>query len=74
MNKIIITVGSVTYAIKSRKLLSGIGIPSKLIKVDALLSKNGCTHGLEIPKIHFLDAVMVLKMNGIPYSVYEAEG
>ena len=74
MNKIIITVGSVTYAIKSRKLLSGIGIHSKLIKVDALISKNGCTHGLEISKKHFLDAVMILKMNGIPYSVYEGEG
>lgn len=69
MNKITITVGSVTYAIKSRKLLSGNGIPSKLVKIDALLSKNGCTHGLEISKNHFLDAVMILKTNGIPYSV-----
>ncbi len=74
LNKITITNGSVTYAIKSRKLLKSIGIPSKLIKIDASLSKNGCTHGLEISRSDFFDAIKILKSNGIPYSVYDGYG
>ena len=69
MNKTIITTDSVTYAIKARRLLSSIGISSKLIKIDALLSKTGCTHGILIKENDFLSTVKVLRDNNINYSV-----
>jgi hypothetical protein len=72
LNKIILTVGSVTYAIKARKLLAGIGIPSELIKVDASLSDKGCNFGIKIPYVRFYDAIEELKARKIPYSVYNS--
>lgn len=70
MNKTTITVGSVTYAIKVRKLLERAGVKSKLIKVDSSKTKSGCTYGIELQSSFFYDAVNVLKNNGISYSVY----
>lgn len=70
MNKTTITVGSVTYAIKVRKLLERAGVKSKLIKVDSSKTKSGCTYGIELQPSFFYDAVNVLKNNGISYSVY----
>ena len=69
MNKTIVALGSVTYALKARKLLRGRGIQSELIKLDAG-SKEGCTHGLIIDRDSFYMAVLALKENGISYSVY----
>ena len=68
-----ITVGSVTYAIKVKKILSGIGIKSKLIKVDSSKSKKGCEYGVEFPSSFFLDVVSELKKENINYSVYSEE-
>jgi len=72
LKKIILTVGSVTYAIKARKLLGAIGISAELIKVDASLSAAGCNFGIKIPYNRFLDAVNELKEKGISYSVYNS--
>lgn len=69
MNKIIITTESVTYAIKARRLLFSVGIPSKLIKIDASLSERGCTHGVMISERDFLSAAKILRDNGLNYSV-----
>lgn len=70
-NKIILTVGSITYAIKARKLLNRKNIPSKLIKIDEL---KGCAYGIQIEDTQLLSAVSVLKENGIQYSLYERRG
>ena len=70
MNTTTLTVGSVTYAIKVRKLLERAGVKSKLIKVDASKSKSGCTYGIQVQSALFYDVVTVLKNNGISYSVY----
>ena len=68
-----ITVGSVTYAIKANKALSGIGIKSKLIKVDSSKANNGCEYGIEFPSVSFLDVVAELKKQKINYSLYSEE-
>ena len=73
MNTTTITVGSVTYAIKAKKALSGIGIKSKLIKVDSSKTARGCEYGIEFPSSVFLDVVAELKRNKINYSVYKEE-
>ena len=65
-----ITVGSVTYAIKTKKILSGMGIKSKLIKVDSSKSNNGCEYGVEFPSAFFLDVVAELKKQKINYLLY----
>ena len=71
MNNTIVTVGSVTYAIKLRKLLSREGIQSKLIKVEDARGRLGCTHGVELKKTDFLSAVVIMRENDISYSIYE---
>ncbi len=70
MNTTTITVGSATYAIKARRLLLRMNVRSKLVKVDASRSRNGCTHGLEFASQDFYTVVMGLKNAGISYSLY----
>lgn len=73
MKKLTLTVGSVTYAIKLRKLLARDGIKSRLVKVDNTLTKNGCSHGLEISDNDFYRAVMIMKENNIDYSIHKPQ-
>lgn len=70
LNKTIVTVGSVTYAIKARNLLSRGGVRSKLVKVDSQKARHGCTHGVEFSAVDFYRAVVILKDNNISYSLY----
>jgi len=70
LGKTIITVGSATYAIKARKLLLRLNVKSKLVKVDAYKSRNGCTHGIEFAAEDFYTVVMGLKNAGISYYLY----
>ncbi len=70
MNTTTLTVGSVTYAIKVRKLLERSGVKSKLVKVDSSKSKSGCIYGIQVQTAFFYDTVNILKNNGINYSVY----
>lgn len=70
MNKRTVTVGSVTYAHKARRLLQQKGINSRLVKIDPLRSKSGCTHGIEFATEDFYNVVMELKNAGIDYAVY----
>ena len=70
MNKTTITVGSVTYAIKARKLLQRMRIHSKLVKTDASKSSGGCIYGIELKTEDFYNAVMGLRNAGISYQLY----
>ena len=70
LDNTIITLGSVTYAMKARRLLLHEGIRSRLVKVLPENTDNGCTHGLAVASARFFDAVVILKKQGIPYSVY----
>ena len=70
MDNTTITVGSVTYAVKARRLLARGGIKARLIKLSPSESAGGCAHGLVISSARFFDAVVILKENGVPYSLY----
>ena len=74
MKSIIVTVVSVTFALKLQKLFLRAKIRSKLVKVDNTRTENGCTHGLEIQESDFYQAVVIMKSNGINYSVYNQNG
>ena len=70
MNKTIVTVGTVTYAIKLKKLLLRAGIRSELVKVSAVGDDAGCVHGVSISDKDFYSAVVVMKEHGVKYTVY----
>ncbi len=70
MNNTIIIVGSVTYAMKVKKLLERSGIKSTLVKVDGIKSGKGCTHGIKFQSSMFYDVISVLRNREINYSVY----
>ncbi len=72
MNDIIVSVGSVTYAIKLRRLLSRAGIRSKLVKVEGKDIQSGCQHAVSIRYEDFYNAVVIMREKNIPYSVYNA--
>ncbi len=59
-----------TNAIKVRRLLAKNDIKSSLIKINAEKSQSGCTYGIKISGSDFYNAVVVLKNNGITYSLY----
>lgn len=70
MNKITVTVGSVTYAIKLRRLLQKSGINARQVKVDNTKNESGCRHGVEISEADLYPAIIIMKNNDIEYSIY----
>ncbi len=38
--------GSLTYAIKAQKELAKVGVDAKIVKLDASLSRRGCSYGV----------------------------
>ena len=73
MKKVTITLASVTYAIKLRKMLGAINIKSKLVKLDTAKTKGSCEYGVEFEENFLLDAVSLLKKEKLVYSVYSGE-
>ncbi len=71
MKTTVLTVGSVTHAIKAKKLLSREGLRAKLIKTDASKTAHGCAYGIEIPTKDFYTAVSILRSAGVYYQLYE---
>ena len=65
-----ITVGSVTYALKLKKLLRRAGIEATIVKLDNTDQNTGCTHGVNIFDSDFYSAVVIMKENNINYSVF----
>jgi len=70
LNKTTLSLGSVTYALKAQKLLSGMKIHSKLIKLDAGKSLDGCIYGLILSSFDYPTAAMELKKAGLSFSLY----
>lgn len=71
MNYKTITVSSLTYAMKLKKLLSKGGIISKLIKVEDKEGMIGCLHGVRISNADLLRAIVIMRQNDVEYSIYE---
>ena len=69
LNKIIISVGSVTYALQAQRLLADTKIHSKLIKLDSGSSPDGCIYGLIVTESDYLNAAILLKKGGIAFSL-----
>ncbi len=69
MNKTILSVGSVTHALKAQKLLADIKIHSKLIKLDSGTSPDGCIYGVIINDNDYPDSAVVLKRGGVSFTL-----
>ena len=65
----IITIPTLTMALKSKKILSKSGMQARVIKLDS--SKNGCTYGLEFDDRYFYDVIALLRQNDIEYNYYK---
>ena len=70
LNTTVIAVGSVTYAVKTKKQLERMGISASLAKIDTSKTNGSCTHGIKIYSSNLYDAVAILKKMGIDYHVY----
>lgn len=69
MDEVIFTFDSITYANKAKKILSRVGIQSKLIKLSSSNEHGGCVHGLTIPREHYYTAIKALREFEIAYRV-----
>ena len=69
----IVTVKTVTIGLKAKKALSAQRIKSRLVKIDASKSQNGCQYGVEFEAESFYEAARILRENGIEYGVYKSK-
>ena len=67
MKKILIKIGSITYALKTKKILSNIGIKAKVIKTSSV--SNGCAYSIEISEDQLFTVIAELKRQGIDYEL-----
>ena len=67
MEQCILTVGTVTYAIRARKLLSALGIRARLVKGTRGGGMGGCTYGVEIASADLNTSTKALTQAGISY-------
>ena len=65
MQKALIRLTSVTYAIRAQKALESHGIRSTIKKFARSLQVNGCGYGIEIAQPDLSKAARVLKEAGI---------
>ena len=69
----IVTVKTITIGLKAKKVLGAQGIRSRLVKIDASKSQNGCQYGIEFDARNFYDAIRALRENGVEYGVYKSK-
>ena len=62
----VLTVGSVTYALKGQSILDGGYIPSRVVRPE---NGSGCAYGLEIDGRDLSRARSLLTRGGVPHGV-----
>lgn len=70
-NDIILNIGSMTRAIKAKRILNREGIGISIIKLESKLYTSGCGYGIVFSEADEYTAIRILKENKIPYSVHE---
>ena len=56
---------------KARKLLLRAGIIARVVRTDGSAEGARCVHGLEVDRTDYFRVLLILKENGISYSVYQ---
>ncbi len=67
-NGCIISLPTETYAMSAQKLLSAVGIASRVVKTDPSATKKGCTVGVEVDCRVIAKAKGILINHSIPVS------
>ena len=68
MQQCILSIGTITYAIRARKLLAASRISARIVKTTSGgRSSGGCTYGVEIDAADMLTASGILSRNQIPF-------
>lgn len=70
----IVTMKTMTKAIRARNALEGAGIESQVVSLDRNLTKNGCAYGISFPCSESSGVKKVLGLAGIGYGVMIGEG
>ena len=70
LSKTILNIGSITYAMKARKILTRVKIVCEVVKINASDTKGGCSYGIKFRSDKIYDVAMQLKNNEIQYEFY----
>ncbi len=63
----LITMRSVTGAMKGQKVLTANGIHAEIVRLPAQYSDAGCTYGLSLPSERDSQAIHILRVSDVPY-------
>ena len=72
MTNCLITMKSVTYAMKAQRILTQAGITVTPVKLGNDYSQKGCTHGLRFECRQRNQVIRLLQEGGVPYSAVTA--
>ncbi|MBE6661663.1 MAG: DUF3343 domain-containing protein [Ruminococcaceae bacterium] len=68
------SIGSLTHAMKGQRLLSDVGIESRIVKLDAKRTRRGCAYGIEFSCAELKSAKSTLGASHLPVSEYFSGG
>ena len=63
----IVSMRTMTQALRAQRVLSERGIRSEIVSLDATLTKNGCAYGLQLMCRDVRAVERILKESGIKY-------
>lgn len=73
MKKDILTIPTVTLALKAKKLLSKKGITASVVHFNSNENKNGCSYGIEFDINDYFSVLSILKESEIPHQQLKKE-
>ena len=73
MKKDILTIPTVTLALKAKRLLSKKGITASVVHFNSNENKNGCSYGIEFDIKDYFSVLSILKESEIPHHQLKKE-
>ena len=68
MYYVILTMKSMTYAMKGQRLLSRFNINSRIVYLNPAQTKRGCAYGLEVNRQNLDQAIDILDKGKVKFS------
>ena len=68
MNYVILTMKSMTYAMKGQRLLSRFNINSRIVYLNPAQTQRGCAYGLEVNRQNLDQAIDILDKGKVKFS------
>jgi len=70
MSDVKIVIGSITYAMKAKKIVNEHGITASVVKYEGL-QHRGCSYGIRIRYEQYMNVVGILNEHGIRHRIAE---